>query len=53
MVDHREEQDQRWAKVVLLACPVCGTAVLTTDLPIALVWCSTCPSSPLFERTAT
>jgi hypothetical protein len=39
-VDHREEQDQRWAKLTVLACPECGVEVLTLDVPIAIVWCA-------------
>jgi hypothetical protein len=53
MPDHREEQDERWSKIIALACPRCGLSVLSVELPIALVWCASCPDSPLLERTAT
>jgi len=52
-MDHRDEQDQRWAKLTALACPECGLQVLTIDIPIAVVWCGSCPSSPRLDRTAT
>jgi hypothetical protein len=53
-VDHREEKDQRWAKLTLLGCPVCGTQVLVIDLPVnPIVWCSRCPGTPRLERSAT
>jgi hypothetical protein len=46
MVDHREEQD-RWAKLTLLGCPVCGVEVLVIDLPVSpFVWCASCPATP-------
>jgi hypothetical protein len=53
-MDHRDDADRRWAKIVEIGCPGgCGTTVLTVELPIAMVWCSQCKGSPLFERTAT
>jgi hypothetical protein len=53
VTDHRAQQDQRWAKLTLLACPVCGVEVFTLDVPIAYVLCAGCPGSPRLERSAT
>jgi hypothetical protein len=57
-MDHREEQDReeqdRWAKLTLLGCPVCAVQVLVIDLPVnPFVWCGSCPGTPRLERTAT
>jgi hypothetical protein len=53
-MDHREEQDERWAKLTLFGCPECGTQVFTVELPVnPFVWCGSCPSTPRLERTAT
>jgi hypothetical protein len=53
-MDHRDEADERWAKLTLLGCPECGTQVLVIDLPVnPFVWCGSCPSTPRLERTAT
>jgi hypothetical protein len=53
-MDHRAEQDERWAKLTLLGCPTCSTQVLVIDLPVnPFVWCLTCPSTPKLEKTAT
>jgi hypothetical protein len=53
-VDHREEQDQRWAKLTLLACPDCGMQAFAIDLPVnPFVWCGSCPGTPRLEKSAT
>lgn len=52
--DHREEQDQRWAKLTALACPECGSQVFVIDPPVnPFVRCGSCPSTPRLERSAT
>jgi len=54
MRDHREEQDQKWAKLTALACPACGMQVFTIDIPITpWVWCAACPGTPRLEKSAT
>jgi hypothetical protein len=53
-MEHREKQDQRWAKLTALACPECGREVLTIELPVSpFVWCASCPGTPRLERSAT
>jgi hypothetical protein len=53
-MDHRAEQDERWAKLTTLACPACGMQVFTIDLPVnPFVWCGSCPGTPRLERAAT
>lgn len=41
----------RWARLIAVACPVCGVEVLTIGL--SMVWCASCPSTPQLEPTAT
>jgi hypothetical protein len=54
MADHREEQDERWAKLTLLACPECGMQAFVIDLPVnPFVWCGSCPGTPRLEKSAT
>jgi hypothetical protein len=54
MLDHREERDERWAKLTLLGCPECGMQVLVIDLPVnPFVWCGSCVSTPRLEKSAT
>ena len=52
-MDHRPEADERWVGITALACPDCGLMVLVTEIPLAIVWCGSCPSAPRLERTAT
>jgi hypothetical protein len=53
-MDHRAEQDERWAKLTLLGCPTCGMQVLVIDLPVnPFVWCGSCVSTPRLEKSAT
>jgi hypothetical protein len=33
MLEHREEQDERANRLIVLACPACGTGVLVLPLP--------------------
>jgi hypothetical protein len=53
-MDHRAEQDERWAKLTTLACPACGNQVFVIDVPLnPFVWCGSCPGTPRLEKTAT
>jgi hypothetical protein len=52
-MDHRPEQDERTARLTLLACPRCGLAIFTLQLAVpTMAWCSQCPDTPRLERTA-
>jgi hypothetical protein len=50
-VDHRKEQDERANKLIVLACPACGTEVLVLPLPApSFIWCAQCSTTPRLER---
>ena len=52
-VDHREEQDRRWATLTSYACPRCHLEVLALSLPPPMIWCGVCPDTPRLEWAAT
>jgi hypothetical protein len=50
-VDHRKEQDERANKLIVLACPACGTEVLVLPLPApSFIWCAQRSTTPRLER---
>jgi hypothetical protein len=53
-MDHRLEQDERWARLTTFTCPGCGLSVLVLELPSpSWVWCAQCSTTPRLERVGT
>jgi hypothetical protein len=50
----QETAEDRWARLVAVACPECGLQVFVINVPSPTpLWCGSCPSTPRLETSAT